>query len=45
MSLSFKDTELVPELTNISLPPKIIDDIDIKLEPEEEDFLVEVTNM
>lgn len=34
-------------MSSIGLPPKIIDDLDIKLEPEEEEggLLVEVTNM
>lgn len=43
----FQDTEMISEMTSIGLPPKIIDDLDIKLEPEEEEgsCLVEVTDM
>ncbi|CAO1382820.1 unnamed protein product [Diamesa hyperborea] len=41
------DTETIPEVRNIELPPKIIDNIDrIKLEPEEqEELLVEITDV
>lgn len=43
-----QDTEIIPELTtsSIELPPKIIDDIEIKIEPEEEEeLLVKITDM